>query len=147
MVKKTLYTADVRSSGGRDGRAESADGNLKTRLSSPPGMGGQGGPGTNPEQLFAAAYAACFGGAIQYAAAQKSIDTGDVTVQTRVGIGPSGDKEGFELTVALEVTLSKLNQQKAESLVAEAHRICPYSNATRGNVDVKLTARGGPGVH
>ncbi|MEO6829138.1 MAG: organic hydroperoxide resistance protein [Acidobacteriaceae bacterium] len=143
MVNQTLYTADVTTRGGRSGHVESSDGNMKLHLSPPEGMGGQGGSGTNPEQLFGAAYAACFGGAVQYAASQKKIDTGDVMVQAQVGIGPSSDKEGFEISVALEVTLSKLNQKDAEALVAEAHRICPYSNATRGNVDVKLTTHGG----
>ena len=143
MIKQTLYTADVTTRGGRAGRAESKDGNLKLHLSPPEGMGGNGGSGTNPEQLFAAGYAACFGGAVQYAAGQKKIETGEVMVEAQVGIGPSTDKEGFEVAVALEVTLPKLSQKDAEALVAEAHRICPYSNATRGNVDVKLTAHGG----
>jgi osmotically inducible protein OsmC len=143
MVKQTLYTADVTTRGGRSGRVESTDGNLNLHLSAPAGMGGQGGSGTNPEQLFAAGYAACFGGAVQYAASQKKIETGEVMVQAQVGIGPSSDKEGFEISVALEVTLPNLSQKDAETMVAEAHRICPYSNATRGNVDVKLTAHGG----
>ncbi len=143
MVKQTLYTADVLTRGGRSGHIESTDGNLKLHLSPPVGMGGEGGSGTNPEQLFAAGYAACFGGAVQYAASQKKIDPGEVMVQAQVGIGPSSDKEGFEVSVALEVTLPKLSQKDAEKLVAEAHKICPYSNATRGNVEVKLTAHGG----
>jgi len=143
MLKETLYTANVTTRGGRAGRVESSDGNLKLHLSIPSGMGGQNGSGTNPEQLFAAGYAACFGGAVQYAAAQKKMETGEVMVQAQVGIGPSADKEGFEISVTLEVTLPKLSQRDAETLVAEAHRICPYSNATRGNVDVKLTAHGG----
>ena len=142
MVKQTLYTADVRTRGGRSGSVESSDGNLKANLSSPEGMGGQGGSGTNPEQLFGAAYAACFAGAVQYAASQKKIDTGEVRVDAQVGVGPSSDKEGFEISVALDVTLPNLNQKDADVLVAEAHRICPYSNATRGNVEVKLTAHG-----
>lgn len=143
MVKQTLYTADVITRGGRSGYVESTDGNLKLHLSPPVGMGGEGGLGTNPEQLFAAGYAACFGGAVQYAAGQKKIDTGEVLVQAQVGIGPSSDKEGFEISVALEVTLPKLSQKDADTLVKEAHKICPYSNATRGNVEVKLTAHGG----
>jgi len=143
MLKETLYTANVTTRGGRTGRVESSDGNLKLHLSVPTGMGGQNGSGTNPEQLFGAGYAACFGGAVQYAAGQKKMDTGEVMVEAQVGIGPSADKEGFEISVALEVTLPKLSQQDAEALVAEAHRICPYSNATRGNVDVKLVAHGG----
>ena len=143
MVKQTLYTAEVRTRGGRSGNLESSDGNLRVQLSSPPGMGGQGGPGTNPEQLFGGAYAACFAGAVQYAASLKKIDTGEVRVDAQVGVGPSSDKEGFEILVALAVTLPRLNQTDAEALVAEAHRICPYSNATRGNVEISLTAHGG----
>ena len=142
MVKQTLYTADVSTRGGRSGRVESSDGHLNMPLSTPQGMGGQGGSGTNPEQLFAAGYAACFGSAVQYAASLKKIETGEVMVQAQVGIGPS-DKEGYEVAVGLEVTLPKLSQKDAEALVAEAHRICPYSNATRGNVDVKLKPHGG----
>ncbi len=143
MLKETLYAANVRAHNGRAGHVESASGSLKLHLSAPSGMGGHGGSGTNPEELFAAGYAACFGGAVQYAAGQKKIETGDVLVEAEVGIGPSADKEGFEIAVALEVTIPKLNQKEAEALIAEAHRICPYSNATRGNVDVKLTAHGG----
>ena len=143
MLKQTLYTANVITRGGRTGTVENTNGSLKLHLSSPSGMGGHNGSGTNPEELFAAGYAACFGGAVQYAAGQKKIETGDVLVEAQVGIGPSTDKEGFEVSVALEITLPKLSQQDAEALVAEAHRICPYSNATRGNVDVKLTAHGG----
>lgn len=143
MLKQTLYTAQVSTLGARAGHVESSDGNLKLHLSVPPGMGGQGGTGTNPEQLFAAGYAACFGGAVQYAASQKKMETGEVQVVAQVAIGPSADKEGFEVAVELEVTLPRLDQKAAEDLIAEAHRICPYSNATRGNVDVKLTAHGG----
>lgn len=143
MVKQTLYTAGVVSVGGRTGQVKSSDGHLKLNLSAPAAMGGQNGRGTNPEQLFGAGYAACFGGAVQYAAGQKKIDTGEIRVEAQIGIGPSTDKEGFEISVALDVTLPKLSQQDAAALVAEAHRICPYSNATRGNVDVKLTAHGG----
>lgn len=143
MLKETLYTAHVTTLGARAGRVESSDGNLKLHLSVPPGMGGQGGTGSNPEQLFAAGYAACFGGAVQFAASQKKIDPGDVQVVAEVGVGPSTDKQGFEVAVQLEVTLPKLDQKTAEQLVAEAHQICPYSNATRGNIEVRLLAHGG----
>lgn len=143
MLKETLYTAHVTTLGARAGRVESSDGNLKLHLSVPPGMGGQGGTGSNPEQLFAAGYAACFGGAVQFAASQKKIDPGDVQVVAEVGVGPSTDKRGFEVAVQLEVTLPKLDQKTAEQLVAEAHQICPYSNATRGNIEVMLLAHGG----
>lgn len=142
MLKETLYTANVNTVGARAGRVESSDGNLKLHLSVPSGMGGQGGSGTNPEQLFAAGYAACFGGALQYAAKQRQIDPGEVKVSAQVGIGPSTDKQGFEIAVKLDVTLAELDQKTADSLAAEAHQICPYSNATRGNVDVKITAHG-----
>lgn len=143
MLKESLYTANVITRGARAGRVESADGNLKLHLSIPPGMGGQGGSGTNPEQLFAAGYAACFGGAVQYAASQKKMETGEVMVEAHVSVGPSTDKKGFEIAVELEITLPQLSQKEAETLVAEAHQICPYSNATRGNIDVKLIAHGG----
>ena len=143
MLKESLYTANVTTRGARAGRVESSDGNLKLHLSVPPGMGGQGGSGTNPEQLFGAGYAACFGGAVQYAAAQKKLEIGDILVTAKVDVGPSRDKQGFEVAVELEVTLPQLNQKQAEELVTEAHQICPYSNATRGNVDVKLIAHGG----
>jgi lipoyl-dependent peroxiredoxin len=143
MLKESLYTANVTTRGARAGRVESLDGNLKLHLSVPPGMGGNGGSGTNPEQLFAAAYAACFGGAVQYAASQNKLETGEIMVGAQVSVGPSTDKQGFEIAVALEVTLPQLSQKQAERLVAEAHQICPYSNATRGNVDVKLIAHGG----
>jgi len=143
MLKQTLYTAQVSTLGARAGRVKSSDGNLKLHLSVPPGLGGQGGTGTNPEQMFAAGYAACFGGSIQYAASQQKIEQGEVQVVAHVGVGPSGDKDGFEVAVQLEITLPKLDQKTAEMLVAEAHKICPYSNATRGNIEVKLIAHGG----
>lgn len=142
MLKEALYTANVTTRGARAGRVESLDGNLKLHLSVPPGLGGQGGTGTNPEQLFGAAYAACFGGALQKAASWKKLETGEVMVGAQVSVGPS-DKQGFEIAVMLEVTLPQLSQKEAEKLVSEAHQICPYSNATRGNVDVKLIAHGG----
>jgi osmotically inducible protein OsmC len=143
VIKDALYTTHVMTRGARGGNARSEDGNLDVSLSVPQGLGGQGGSGTNPEQLFGAGYAACFGGALQYAAGQKKISVGEVMVEARVSIGPSTDKPGFEIAVALEVTLPNLSQKEAEDLVAEAHRICPYSHATRGNVDVQLKAHGG----
>lgn len=141
---KVLYTAEVTATGARSGHAISSDGLLDVRLALPHAMGGKGGA-TNPEQLFAAAYAACFGGAVEYLAGQQKISTGPVTVKARVGIGPydPGEGEGFTLQVDLDVTLPKLDQAAAEKLVAAAHRTCPYSNATRGNIEVALTAHGG----
>ena len=142
MLKETLYIAEVKTVGARAGRVESSDGNLKLHLSVPQGMGGQGGSGTNPEQLFGAGYAACFGGAVQYAAKQRNVELKSVQVDARVGVGPSADSPGFALSVTLEVTLPGQPQSVAEELVTEAHAVCPYSQATRNNVDVKLIAHG-----
>ncbi len=140
---KVLYTSDVTAVGARHGHARSSDGLLDLDLALPPGMGGKGNA-TNPEQLFAAAYAACFGGAVEYLAAQQNLVTGEVSVRAQVGVGPfDEDKgEGFTLCVALTVTLPQLTQAQAEALVARAHRTCPYSNATRNNIQVALTAHG-----
>jgi Ohr subfamily peroxiredoxin len=140
---QVLYTAEVTATGARSGYAASSDGLLEVQLAVPPQMGGKGGA-TNPEQLFAAGYAACFGGAVEYLANQQKISTGTVTVKAKVGIGPydPGQGEGFTLRVDLDVTLPDLDQPAAEKLVAAAHRTCPYSNATRGNIEVTLTAHG-----
>jgi lipoyl-dependent peroxiredoxin len=141
---KVLYTAEVTAVGARAGHATSSDKLLDVALALPPQMGGKGGA-TNPEQLFGAGYAACFGGAVEYLAGQQKITTGPVTVQATVAIGPydPGEGEGFILQVHLDVTLPELDQSAADSLVAAAHRVCPYSNATRNNIDVSLTAHGG----
>jgi Ohr subfamily peroxiredoxin len=142
---KVLYTADVTVTGARTGHAVSSDKMLDVKLASPTSLGGPGGDGTNPEQLFAAGYAACFGGAVEYLAKQKKVQTGTVIVEAKVDIGPHdpGQGEGFTLAVALDVTLPELDQKAAEELVQAAHGVCPYSNATRGNIPVKLTAHGG----
>lgn len=142
---QVLYTADVTSTGGRNGHVRSSDGALEAALSAPPSLGGTGGSGTNPEQLFAAGYAACFTGAMQYQAAQQGIKPGEITIHSQVAIGPADDGSGFTLAVAMDVTAANLDQAAAEKLVADAHQTCPYSRATRGNIDVKLTARGGQG--
>jgi lipoyl-dependent peroxiredoxin len=141
---KVLYTAEVTATGARSGHAISSDHLLDVKLALPPGLGGQGGA-TNPEQLFAAGYAACFGGAVEYLAGQQKIHTGTVTVKAKVSIGPHnpGHGEGFTLAVELDVTLPELDQAAAEALVAAAHKTCPYSNATRNNIPVSLTAHGG----
>jgi lipoyl-dependent peroxiredoxin len=141
---QVLYTAEVTAVGSRSGRATSSDHLLDVSLALPPQMGGKG-EATNPEQLFGAAYAACFGGAVEYLANQQKITTGTVTVKSKVGVGPfdHGKGEGFTLRVDLDVTLPELDQAAAEQLVAAAHRTCPYSNATRGNIEVTLTAHGG----
>ncbi len=138
-----LYTAEVTAVGAREGHVKSSDGLLDLDLAVPKEMGGRGSAATNPEQMFAAGYAACFGGAAEYLAQQQKLKTGAITVKARVGIGPNDAGPGFALTVALDVTIAELDQAAAEKLVAEAHVVCPYSNATRNNIDVKLTAHGG----
>ncbi|WP_416310517.1 organic hydroperoxide resistance protein [Pseudomonas sp. W03] len=134
---KALYTATATATGGRDGRAISSDGILDVKLSTPRELGGQGGEATNPEQLFAAGYSACFIGAIKFVASQskKQIPT-DASITGKVGIGQIPG--GFGLEVELNINLPGLDQAEAEDLVAKAHQVCPYSNATRGNIDVRL---------
>jgi Ohr subfamily peroxiredoxin len=141
---QVLYTADVTAEGARHGHVRSSDGLLDHDLALPPGMGGKGDK-TNPEQLFGAGYAACFGGAVEYQAMLAKKKTGVVKVRAQVGVGPfdEGKGEGFTLQVELDVTIPEQDQASAEELVAAAHRACPYSNATRGNIEVKLTAHGG----
>jgi lipoyl-dependent peroxiredoxin len=142
---KVLYTAEVTATGARTGNAVSSDKALDVTLASPKSLGGPGGDGTNPEQLFGAGYAACFGGAVEYLAGQRKIETGTVVVKAKVDIGPRdpGKGEGFTLAVALDVTVPELDQAAAEELVEAAHKVCPYSNATRGNIDVTVAAHGG----
>jgi osmotically inducible protein OsmC len=140
---KTLYTADVTANGGRNGNVKSSDGSFDLNLSAPPTLGGTGKAGANPEQLFAAGYAACFIGAMQYQAAQQKLKPGEISIQSKVSIGPAEGDNGFTLAVTLDVTATGLDQAAAEKLVADAHRTCPYSNATRGNIEVTLTAKGG----
>ncbi|HVT96505.1 MAG TPA: organic hydroperoxide resistance protein [Acidobacteriaceae bacterium] len=141
---QVLYTADVTAEGARHGHVRSSDGLLDFDLALPPGMGGKGDK-TNPEQLFGAGYAACFGGAVEYQAMLAKKKIGVVTVRAHVSVGPfdEGQGEGFTLRVELDVTIPEVDQATAEELVAAAHRGCPYSNATRGNIEVKLTAHGG----
>ena len=141
---KVLYTADVTAEGARHGHVRSSDGLLDHDLALPPGMGGKGDR-TNPEQLFGAGYAACFGGAVEFMAQQTKKPTGTVSVRARVGVGPfdEGQGEGFTLRVELDVTIPEQDQKGAEELAAAAHRVCPYSNATRGNIEVIVRARGG----
>lgn len=133
---EALYTAEVTATGGRGGRAKSADGTLDLALAVPKGLGGPGGEGTNPEQLFAAGYAACFGGALGVVTRMQKVQSGPPQVTARVSIGKQG--EGFGLAVELRVHLPGVALEQAEALVAAAHQICPYSNATRNNIDVKL---------
>ncbi len=140
MSVNVLYKTQAKATGGRDGSAETLDGSLKVNLSTPKELGGAGGNGNNPEELFAAGYAACFIGAMKAVASQnKELKVpADATVTSEVGIGPR-DEGGFGLTVALNVSLPGLDQAKAEELVHTAHQVCPYSNATRGNIDVQLS--------
>lgn len=123
---------------GREGSAETPDGRLKVTLSTPKELGGGGGPGTNPEQLFAAGYAACFLGALKFVARQENIAVpDDAKVTATVGIGPRSEG-GFGITVALAIALPGVPSEQARALIEKAHQVCPYSNATRGNVDVAL---------
>ncbi|WEJ74083.1 organic hydroperoxide resistance protein [Pseudomonas sp. PSE14] len=134
---KALYTATATATGGRDGRAISSDGILDVKLSTPRELGGQGGEATNPEQLFAAGYSACFIGAIKFVASQsKKQIPADASITGKVGIGQIPG--GFGLEVELNINLPGLDLAEAEDLVAKAHQVCPYSNATRGNIDVRL---------
>jgi lipoyl-dependent peroxiredoxin len=136
-----LYTANATSTGAaRAGHVASSDGVLELDLSIPKGMGGAGGAGTNPEQLFAAGYSACFHSALQAVARQDKVKLDGSSVTAEVSIGKQG--EGFGLAVELVVSLPGIEQATAEKLVEAAHQVCPYSNATRGNIDVLLTANG-----
>ncbi|MGV8921248.1 MAG: organic hydroperoxide resistance protein [Pseudomonas sp.] len=135
---KVLYTAHSTATGGRDGKAVSSDGVLNVKLTTPKELGGGGGDGTNPEQLFAAGYAACFIGAMKFAAMRDKIAISkDVSVEGVVGVGPTAT--GFAIAVELKVSLPGMDKAAAEDLINRGHVVCPYSNATRGNVDVKLT--------
>lgn len=140
-IDKALYTARAKSVGGRTGTSSTPDGKLKLELSTPRALGGNDGPGTNPEQLFAAGYSACFIGAIKAVAGRKTIKLpDDMSVTAEVAIGPMTGKEGaFGIQVNLAVSIPGMGRAEAEKLVAEAHEICPYSNATRGNVEVGLS--------
>ena len=135
---QVLYTAEATAWGGRDGRAASSDNVLDVQLAVPKELGGPGGAATNPEQLFAAGYAACFHSALKLVAKGQGVNADESAVTARVGIG-ADDAGGFGLTVELEAELPGVDRPTAEALVARAHEVCPYSNATRGNVDVALS--------
>jgi lipoyl-dependent peroxiredoxin len=140
---KVLYTAEATVTGGRDeGHARTSDGALDVQLRSPVELGGEGG-GTNPEQLFAVGYAACFESAIKAVARRQKLDADDVSIASKVDFGPTEDR-AFTIAVALDVTLSQVAGDDAAGLVRAAHQVCPYSNATRGNIDVALTVNGRP---
>ncbi|WP_319445807.1 MULTISPECIES: organic hydroperoxide resistance protein [unclassified Mycobacterium] len=135
---KTLYTAEALATGeGRDGHGRTSDGKLDLDLATPPELGGSGN-GTNPEQLFAIGYAACFHSALRLVARAEQADVSDSAVGARVSLGQL-DNGGFGLAVELEISLPNLDHDSAQKLTEKAHQVCPYSNATRGNIDVTLT--------
>lgn len=136
VLDKRLYTAVASASQGREGRARSDDGVLDVALAVPKALGGAGGAGTNPEQLFAAGYSACFGSAFAHVARLQKIQTGPVSVTANVTIGTIG--QGFGLAVDLVVAAPELAREQAQQLLETAHQVCPYSNATRGNIEVSI---------
>ena len=140
-IEKAVYTAHATSTGGRTGSTESSDSRIKLNLSTPKELGGDGGAGTNPEQLFAAGYSACFIGALKAVAARQKIALpAEVSIKSEVSIGAMVGKPGaFGIAVAMAVSVPGMDKAAAEALVAAAHEVCPYSNATRGNIDVTLT--------
>ena len=141
-MARVLYTAEATVTGGRaNGHGRTTDGALDVQLRSPREMGGEGG-GTNPEQLFAVGYAACFEGALGVVGRRERAEVGDVSIDSRVSLLPT-EERGFKLAVELDVTLPQVQDPElAARIVAAAHQVCPYSNATRGNIDVTLTVNG-----
>ncbi len=141
MPVDVKYTTKARATGGRDGHAKSLDGPVDVKLTTPKELGGGGGDGANPEQLFACGYAACFIGAMKFVSSQGGPKTPpDTSVVASVGIGPRSEG-GFGLAVTLEIELPGLGEEEARALIDQAHQVCPYSNATRNNVDVKLSLK------
>lgn len=137
-IENVLYRAHAKATGGRDGHATSSDGVLDVKLTTPKELGGAGGDGTNPEQLFAAGYSACFLGAMKFVAGQQKLQLpADTRVTGQVGIGPI--PTGFGIEVELTIAIPGMPRAEAEALVQKAHIVCPYSNATRNNIDVTLT--------
>lgn len=137
-IEKVLYRAQAQATGGRDGRAVSSDNVLDVKLATPRELGGAGGAGTNPEQLFAAGYSACFLGALKYVAGREKVALpAETTVTGNVGIGQI--PTGFGIEVDLQISIPGVARDVAQGLVDKAHIVCPYSNATRGNIDVRLT--------
>jgi Ohr subfamily peroxiredoxin len=135
--EKILYTAHATSTGGREGSSKSDDGILDVKLTTPKGLGGNGATGTNPEQLFAAGYSACFLGAMKHVAMMQKIPLpAETSISADVGIGPI--PQGFGIQVALHVSVPGMDKAQAQKLVDAAHQVCPYSNATRGNIEVAL---------
>ena len=140
-IEKAIYTAHATATGGRTGTTESSDGAIKLALVTPKELGGAGGAGTNPEQLFAAGYSACFIGALKAVAARQKIAlTSEVSIKSDVSIGAMVGKAGaFGVAVTMAISVPGMERAAAEKLVADAHEVCPYSNATRGNIDVVLS--------
>ena len=137
---KILYKTTASATGGRDGKAELADGTLEFKLTTPKELGGGGGEGNNPEQLFACGYSACYLGALKFVAGNEKVKIpNDARVTATVGIGPRDDGEGFGIDVDLEISLPGIGKAQAEDLVKKAHVVCPYSHATKGNIDVRTT--------
>jgi Ohr subfamily peroxiredoxin len=142
-MAKVLYTAHAHIAGGREGHARTADGELELALHTPKEMGGTGG-GTNPEELFVVGYAASFGSTLGVLARRRRLNAGDVTVDSAMSLLPTADGR-FQLAATLDVALPSIgNRETAAQLVREAHRVCPYSNATRGNIDVEILLEGEP---
>lgn len=142
-MAKVLYTARAHVTGGRNGHGRTSEGDLEVDLRTPTEMGGSGG-GTNPEQLFAVGYAACFESALAVIARRRRIEVGEVTIDSAVSLLPTGEG-GFDLSVRLDVSLPSVDDREtATDLVRAAHQVCPYSNATRGNVEVELLLSGEP---
>ena len=138
VLQNVAYTAKATATGGREGVAKSDDGRLDVKLSTPKGLGGDDGQGTNPEQLFAAGYAACFIGALKFVAGSEKIDLpSDTHIDSQVSIGAI--EGGFGIAVKLAVSLGDMDKAAAQELVDKAHQVCPYSNATRGNIEVELS--------
>jgi Ohr subfamily peroxiredoxin len=137
-IEKVLYRAHAKATGGRDGRVSIPDAKLDLRLTTAKELGGAGGDGANPEELFAAGYSACFIGAMKFVAAREKIAIpADTSIEGSVGIGPI--PSGFGIEVELKITVPGVPREVAQSLIDKAHIVCPYSNATRGNIDVRLT--------
>ncbi|CNK59591.1 organic hydroperoxide resistance protein [Yersinia aldovae] len=139
-IEKVVYRAKAKATGGRDGRATSSDGVLDVKLGVPKEMGGAGGAVTNPEQLFAAGYSACFLGALKFVASKEKVKIpDDANIEGTVGIGAI--PTGFGIEVQLDISLPGIERSIAEDLVKKAHVVCPYSNATRGNIDITLNIK------
>lgn len=141
MITRILYTTEATAEGGRGGRSRTSDGRLDVKLDVPTELGGPGGPGTNPEQLFAAGYASCFQSALLRVAAGQGLAMPGSKVTATVGIGPAHEG-GFGLAVSLDLEAPGLDRAEAAALMERAHELCPYSRATRGNIDVALSVDG-----